>query len=136
MLRETRGLKPALQGRDTRRGFTLIEVIAALTIGALVVALAARLFAAVGDAGRELRAVRIALDREANARRWLAATFLSLDVGLQAGPFQGRRDQMAFSSWQLTPGGWFARHPVTLAVHGGRLVAAVALSDSVTLADS
>jgi len=118
------------------RGFSLIEVMVALTMGALVVLLAGRLFAAVGDAGQELRAARTALDREANARRWLAATFLSLDVGPEAGPFQGNRDQVAFVSWQLTSGGWFAGHRVRLAVDRGRLIAAVAPRDSVTLADS
>ncbi len=42
---------------------------------------------------------------------------------------------MAFSSWQLAPGGWSVRERVTLGVVGSHLVAAVG-SGSVTLADS
>src|SRR2546425_360660 len=82
-------------------GVSLIEVMVALTIGALVVLLAERLFAAVGDASRQLRAARTALDREANARRWLAATFLSLEAGPEAGSFEGHADHVVFASWGL-----------------------------------
>jgi len=158
VLRDIRGLKPrlgagaslrthlkaepALQGRDkrgrlTRRctGFTLIEVIVALTIGAFVVLLAERLFATVGDAGRQLAEARHALDREANARRWLTVAFLSLEAGPEAGGFEGHPNRVAFSSWQLAPGGWSVRERVTLGVVGSHLVAAVG-SGSVTLADS
>src|SRR6185436_14777953 len=103
--------------RDKRRGFTLIEVLVALTIGALVVVLAQRLFAAVGDGGRELVTARTALDREANARRWLAAAFLSLDAGLEgARSFEGHPAEVTFSSWLETEGGWFAPCRVTISV--------------------
>jgi prepilin-type N-terminal cleavage/methylation domain-containing protein len=121
----------------SRRGFTLIEVIVALTIGTFVVVVAQRLFAAVGDGGRELLAARTALDREANARRWLAATFLSLDVGLEgARSFDGHRGQVTFSSWLQTEGGWLAPRRITLAVDSARLVARVTPGATVTLADS
>src|SRR6266516_3945060 len=130
MLREIRGLKPrlgtgaslrtrsraepALQGGD-RQGFTLIEVIVAVTIGALVVLVAHQLFAAVAERGRTLIAARRSLDRAVNARRWLAATFLSLDVGTDgAGGFDGRPDHAAFSTWLLTPDGWFERRQIAL----------------------
>src|SRR5206468_1266011 len=62
-------------------GFTLIEILVALAIAGIVVLMAHSLFATAGAAGRALREARTALDREVNARRWLAATFLSLDVG-------------------------------------------------------
>jgi len=135
--------EPALQGRDTRgrltrncAGFTLIEVIVALAIGALVVLLAERLFAAVGDASRELSAARTALDREANARRWLAASFLSLEAAPEAGGFAGYRDRLSFASWQETPEEWFARSRVTVGRVGDQLIAAVGPGDSIKLADS
>jgi prepilin-type N-terminal cleavage/methylation domain-containing protein len=118
-------------------GFTLIEVIVALTIGALVVVLAARLFAAVGDGGRDLVAARTTLDRDANARRWLAAAFLSLDAGLEGGrSFEGHPAQVTFSSWLETEGGWFAPRRVTLAVDKAHLVARLTPGSTVTLADS
>ena len=72
-------------GLDVRRlgqrGFTLVEILVALTIGAIIVLFAHELFGAVADRGRTLTVARAALDRSANARRWLDATFLSLDVG-------------------------------------------------------
>src|SRR6266496_87630 len=152
MLREIRGLKPrlgtgaslrtrsraepALQGGD-RQGFTLIEVIVAVTIGALVVLVAHQLFAAVAERGRTLIAARRSLDRAVNARRWLAATFLSLDVGTDdAGGFDGRPDHAAFASWLLTPDGWFERRTVSLARDNDRVVASVAPGQPIALMDS
>lgn len=118
------------------RGFTLIEVIVALTVAALVVLLAERLFAGVGDAGRAVVAARTALDREANARRWLTSVFLSVEVGGTSGPFEGTSDRVTFSSWLETDAGWFERRRVTLARVGTRFMAIVAPTDSITLADS
>ena len=152
MLREFRGLKPrlgagaslrtrsraepALQGRDPR-GFTLIELLVALTIGALVVLVAHQLFAAVAERGRTLIVARTALDRAVNARRWLAATFLSLDVGTDgAGGFDGQPDHAAFSTWLLTPDGWFERRQVTLSADQGQLRAAVTPGAPIALVDS
>jgi len=151
MLREIRGLKPrlgagaslrtrsraepALQGRD-QRGFTLIEVVVALTIGALVVLLTHELFGAVAERGRALTVTRTALDRSANAGRWLDATFLSLDVGTDgAGGFDGRPDHASFSTWLLTPDGWFERRQVTLGVEQGRLRATVTPGTPIALMD-
>jgi prepilin-type N-terminal cleavage/methylation domain-containing protein len=123
---------PTLQG-----GFTLVELMVALTLAGLVVLTAHRLFAAAGDAGRTLRAARAALDRQSNARRWLAATFLSLDVGSDsAGSFEGRSDHVIFSAWELTPDGWFERRRVSLGQAGQHLVAQVLPGESVVLADS
>ncbi len=152
MPREIRGLKPALQGAGThapRRGaafcaptstvagFTLIEVLVALTIGAIVVLFAHELLGAVADRGRTLTVARAALDRSANARRWLDATFLSLDVGTEgAGGFDGRPDHAAFTTWLLTPDGWFERRTVSLARNNDRLVASVAPGQPVALMDS
>src|SRR2546430_2699287 len=122
-----------------RRGFALVEVLVALTIGAVVILLAHQLFAGVADRGRTLTEARTALDRAANARRWLEATFLSLDVGTEgASGFEGRPVHAAFTTCLLTPDGWFERRIVSLARQDDRLVAtvtpgqAIALSDGVT----
>jgi prepilin-type N-terminal cleavage/methylation domain-containing protein len=119
------------------RGFTLIEVMVALTIGAVVVVLAHRLFGAVAHGGRALTTARTALDRAANARRWLDATFLSLDVGTDgASGFDGRPDHVAFTTWLLTADGWFERRQVTLGMEHGRLRAMVTPERPIALADS
>ena len=152
MPREVRGLKPALHNAGThapRRGaaccaptstlagFTLIEVLVALTIGAIVVLVSHELLGAVAERGRTLTVVRSGLDRSANARRWLDATFLSLDVGTEgAGGFDGRRDHVVFTTWLLTPDGWFERRTVSLACDNDRLVASVAPGQPIALMDS
>jgi prepilin-type N-terminal cleavage/methylation domain-containing protein len=123
--------------RTTQSGFTLIEVMVALTIGSLVVLVAHQLFAAVAERGRTLIVARTAHDRAVNARRWLAATFLSLDVGTDgASGFDGRPDHAAFSTWLLTPDGWFERRKVTISAEQRRLQAAITPGTPIALVDS
>jgi prepilin-type N-terminal cleavage/methylation domain-containing protein len=120
-----------------RGGFTVIEVLVALTIGAVVVLLAHQLFAAVAERGKTLIAARTALDRAANARRWLDAMFLSLDVGTDgASGFDGRPDHAGFSAWLLTHDGWFERRLVILGADQGRLRALVTPGTPLSLVDS
>src|SRR5438093_4228596 len=120
-----------------RRGFTLMEVLVALTIGAVVVLLAHQLFAGVADRGRTLTEARTVLDRTANARRWLGATLLSLDVGTDgASGFEGRPDHAAFTTWLRTPDGWFERRIVSLARQDDRLIATVTPGEAIALSDS
>ena len=96
------------------RGFTLIEMMLALSLGALVVLAAHRIFTGVVDGVERMDAARADLDRAMNARRWLTATVGSLAVGDQDGPFVGKPDQVAFGSWQLTLEGWLTRRRVAL----------------------
>lgn len=118
------------------QGFTLIEVILALTIGALLVLLTHRVFTSVADGAFRLTEARAALDREQNARRWLEAAFGSLDVGTGSGGFAGGPSRAEFASWQLTPEGWFSRRRITLEQSNGRLLAVPATGDTVFLSDS
>src|SRR5947208_2481554 len=121
---------------STMAGFTLIEVLVALTIGALVVLVAHQLFAAVADRGRTLIEAQRTLDRSTNARRWLKSTFLSLDVGTDgAGGFDGRPDHVAFSTWLVTSDGWFERRQVTLGEEQGHLQAGVTPGTAIALMD-
>ena len=126
-----------LDVRAPRRGFTLVELMVTLAIAGLVVLTAHRLFAAAGDAGRTLRTARAALDRQGNARRWLAATFLSLDVGSDITvSFEGRPDHVVFSAWELMSDGWFERRRVSLERVGQHLVAQALPGEPIALADS
>jgi len=114
----------------------LIEVLVALTIAALVVLLAHQVFAAVAERGRTLVAARDSLDRAANARRWLKATFLSLEVGSDsAGGFDGRADRVDVAAWERTADGWFDRRRIALGRDGDRLVASVIPGEPVALID-
>lgn len=117
-------------------GFTLLELLLALTISALVVTVAHRVFTGVVGAAREMEATRAALDRDMNGRRWLMEAFGSLQVGVDSASFIGRSDRIEFSSWQRTPSGWLTRKRLTLARTGdalqldgdGRMVIATSVS--------
>lgn len=123
--------------RSGKSGFTLIEVVVALTIGAVVVLCAERLFSGAADGGRVVVAARERLDREANARRWLRATFLSLAVGDSGvGGFEGDTNRLRFTAWEMTPGGWFEPARIDVGTRGGYLVAAVSIGQRLTLDDS
>jgi len=113
-----------------RLGFTLIEVMVALAIAGIVIVAAHRIFTGVADGARALATARASLDRSANARRWLKATFLSLEP-----PFEGRASRASFTSWQLVPGGWFEPQSTQLAQHGSRVLG-VTEADTLQLADS
>jgi prepilin-type N-terminal cleavage/methylation domain-containing protein len=120
-----------------RRGFTLVELMVALVVTALVTLLAHGAFAVAIDGARELRRVRIAEDRTRNAERWLAAAFLSLEVGQQgASSFEGQRDRIHFTSWLVTSSGWMERADVRLGLSGSALIARVGDAAPVVLADS
>ena len=99
-------------------GFTLIEVLVAVTLAGVVVVAAHQTFTGVADGARAVAHARESLDRSSNARRWLKATFLSLEP-----PFEGLSDRLSFTSWQLTSGGWFEQQPTELALERGRVVA-------------
>lgn len=119
------------------RGFTLVELLVALVVTSLVVLLSHQLLTAAGDSARTLVTARAALDREANARRWLASSWRSLEVGGAAVGFTGAPTEARYSSWVRTPGGWWIRTRVRLTVEGTRLVATLddgplVLADEVT----
>lgn len=100
-----------------RHGFTLIEVMVALAIGGIVIVAAHRIFSGVADGTKAVAIARESLDRSVNARRWLKATFLSLEP-----PFEGRANRASFTSWQLVPGGWFEQTPTRLVQEGSHFL--------------
>ena len=121
----------------SQRGFTLMEVMVALLVGSVVVLLADNMFVAVSEAGRSLSDARAAIDREGNARRWLAATFRSISVGAVGDvPFSGDADQLRCTAWLMTPGGWFRPTVVTVSVRDHQLRGALSPGSDIVLADS
>ena len=113
-------------------GFTLIEVMVAMVIAGIVLLAAHRIFTGVADGAHAVAAARGSLDRSVNARRWLKATFLSLEP-----PFEGRANRASFTSWQLVPGGWFEPTPTQLVEENGKFLGATGaarlqLADGVT----
>ncbi len=120
----------------SRRGFTLVEVLVGVFLTAVVAAVAHGLFGAAVDGARQVREARLALDRQANAHRFLQAAFLSLEVGADsAGPFLGERDRVRFDTWLPTADGWLERRTVELRLDRGRWIAAIPPEPKVVLAD-
>ena len=113
-----------------RQGFTLIEVMVAVAIAGIVIVAAHQIFTGVADGARAVATARASLDRSANARRWLKATFLSLEP-----PFEGRANRASFTSWQLVPGGWFEQRPTQLVQEGSHFLGTTG-AESLPLADS
>lgn len=105
-----------------RRGFTLVEVTAALAVGALVVLLAYRVYGGVLDGAARLLAAQQALDRSANARRLLTALVEGVEVGMvPGGSFQGSRERVTFTTWTTGARGWPERRRVSVSTSDGAL---------------
>jgi len=107
----------------SRRGFTLIEVMVAVTIAAVLTLMAHSVFRAVADTWRRFDESRRHYDRMMNANRFLTEAFLSAEVRRDIGDFEGSTDHLAFDCWLQSPDGWFERVRLSLAVRQKRLVA-------------
>lgn len=85
--------------RADRGGFTLIEVLVAMTIGAFVVLAAHQTFAAAIDSSARLEEARAAHEAAMRARPSLARLFANLDV-LSPGVtgFHGTAQDVAFTA--------------------------------------
>lgn len=115
---------------SNRSGFTLIEVLVALTLGALVVLGARAMLVQVGDTARQIIEAGRQNDEAANADRLLRALLLNVAQNDGAADrFDGDGSSARFVSWCQTPGGWLERCSVTLRLESpggsGRLTAQV-----------
>jgi prepilin-type N-terminal cleavage/methylation domain-containing protein len=118
------------------RGFTLVEVLVALTVTALVALLAHQIAGAVSEQAGRLRDARRTLDRRSNGYAVLRSAFLSVEVGLDSAPaFLGDADRVRFAAWVATADGWQERRSVELALQGDRWVASAPPDADVLLAD-
>jgi prepilin-type N-terminal cleavage/methylation domain-containing protein len=113
-----------------RPGFTLIEVMVALTIGSLVVLLVHQAFGSAVDLSARLDAERTAHSARMAPEAAITRVFGSLDLS-QSG-FDGRRDRVTFAA--ALP----ATVRITIGIGGGRLVlqAGNAAADTLTPAEA
>jgi prepilin-type N-terminal cleavage/methylation domain-containing protein len=119
------------------RGFTLLEVILAVTLSGVVVLIGALFWRQSLNSGASLANHRLALDRQEGAIRWIQAAIGSIDVGTEGDvPFTGRQDEIHFSTWLPTVNGWPERRAVTLAAEDGALTLVVSPGESLQLMDS
>lgn len=121
----------------SRRGFTLLELLLALSLSGVAVLLGALLWRQSLAAGAALTVHRAALDRDQGARRWLQSALGSIEVGAPGdAKFMGEPQRLSFSTWLMTPGGWTERRDVTLALERNALLATMPDAPPLTLVDS
>lgn len=102
----------------SRAGFTLLEVMVAVSLLGLILAGARGVLEAVADHAARIRIEASALDSRANPRRMLRDLVGHTEVG--AGPdqllFEGEARSANFPSWCDVPRGWLERCSVTITV--------------------
>lgn len=121
-----------------RRGFTLIEVVAALAISGLIVVGARALLEGLGAQLMRLENLTRVADADANGERLLRGLLGQLEVPFgQAMTFGGDADSVHFSSWCRVPGGWEERCRVVLTFNASddsvHLVARLSTRETLTL---
>ncbi len=114
-----------------RAGFTLVEVIVAISLSALVMLGARLLLDGLGeDAHRIANHARTA-DRDANAEHVLRSLFARLELGTDAaGYFSGDERVTRFTTWCDRPPGWLERCRAAVAFDssGGQLALVAVVS--------
>lgn len=119
------------------RGFTLVELLVAITLGALVTLMAHRVLTGLLDGSERLVERQAALDRASNARRALARWVGSLAVGPgEADAFLGGRERLAFTTWVEDAEGWPVGVRVVLERRDGALAAMGVRPEPFALVDS
>ena len=99
----------------TRRGFTLLEVIVAIAIAAMVLVAARTLAERLSEAALRLAAVSRGETAAANGERTLRAVIGQIELGADAASqFGGTAAAASFTSWCRVPAGWEERCAVTI----------------------
>ena len=127
--------------RSRVSGFTLIEVVIALVVSAIVLLGARAMLGEVGDDALRINAQAQRIDRDANAERELRSLVLHLELGAgEASQFAGDPGRASFSSWCDAPGGWQEPCAVTLTLvpraRGVALVAHTSVNGDIVVRDS
>ena len=98
-------------------GFTLIEIVVALVVSAIVMLGARAMLGEVGDDALRIAAETRRLDAEANGERTMRSLVQQLDLSSgEASQFAGDPQHVSFASWCDVPSGWRERCSVTLSV--------------------
>lgn len=124
----------------TQRGFTLVEVMLALSLGGLALLSASMLMQQLADSGTRIAASSIALDRADNGERALRALVAHFEPSGDAGAFTGSAGKVVFNTWCDSPSGWKERCLAELSLdtlsNGVALTATLGAHQRVTLRDS
>lgn len=117
-----------------RRGFTIVELLVALSAGALLLAALYGLVASVMDAGATLVAARRDAELARQGDRWLRSIIASTSVG-QPGdvPFEGAPTATTFMTMMPSAYGWHEPRPVDIRVDGDSLLLRVKGTEPIVL---
>lgn len=110
-------MRGSAQSRVRRRGFTLIEIIVAMSISAMLLVGARAMLGEVGDDALRITAQAAVQDRDSNSERYFRELIGRLELGGGSErEFAGDPLRATFSSWCDTPGGWQERCRVVVSV--------------------
>jgi prepilin-type N-terminal cleavage/methylation domain-containing protein len=105
----------ARSGPDPRGGFTLIEVVVALTLSAMLMLGARALFEQLGAHAEALVGAAGDADREANGDALVRALVGAAETSPEPERrFEGTADGARFHTWCESPAGWLERCAATL----------------------
>lgn len=100
-----------------RCGFTILELMVALAIGALAILGARTILTSLADQTDVLTGVTADLDRVANGERILRSLVGSIEISSDPGAgFAGGPGESSFTTWCDTAGGWQERCRVRLVI--------------------
>ena len=100
-----------------RGGFTLVELIAALVVGGIVIVGARSILTTLADHTDRVTGVAADLDRVANGERILRALAGGVEIATTPGSgFGGEAREASFTTWCDAAGGWQERCRVRLVV--------------------
>lgn len=102
---------------DRRHGFTLLELLVALVVSAVVLLGARAISETMADAAHRSTIAAREADRSINAERVLREVIGRIEVADHDGrSFDGSATRARFTSWCAVPAGWLERCSVTLLV--------------------
>jgi prepilin-type N-terminal cleavage/methylation domain-containing protein len=121
----------------SRSGFTLVEVLVALTLSAIALGTAVGIFASTQAAVISLESRSVHLARRGNGQTWMMEAFGSAYLDPQDDvTFEGLPDQMRFRSWLRARQGWGEDVELGISFESGALVGRSSRGALVTVADS
>lgn len=117
-----------------RRGFSLLEVLVALTVSGIVFLTIHQLIVGMTNHLDTSRQASKSHGVVMNGRRWLRSAFASIVPPTDSFPFSGTNVSLTFSTRTLRASGWFEEEEIRLGLQGNELVAWRATSGRLVLA--
>jgi len=103
----------------TRAGFTVIELLLALSLGSLALLTSIMVLQQLAGAGDQFATLAREFDDDANGERAIRAVVRQLVAREDSLPtFDGNRQRALFTTWCDTPSGWKERCDASLALSG------------------